>query len=170
MAQDKSVGIINSACGFGITTQWIINDGREINNINIILDSYGLLSGRCDTPGITLSYTRDYIFKYIVYEHFDLIAYAGAGAIVGYVRDFEEGVFKYPRNEFEKEMGLAVGLCGSLGLILDYDRNMSLGFSISPIIGAHIRQESYAPVTKITLYKNGLIQTILPKISIMYRF
>lgn len=165
-----SVGVSSSASGFGITSQWIIKDGQEINSFNLILDSYGMLSGISDTPGASFSFTRDYVFKYIVFEHFDFIAYAGTGAMIGYVRDYEKGIFKSPRKEFEKEMGWAIGMCGSLGIILDYDRNISLGFSINPIFGAHIRQEQYAPVIKLSLYKNGLMQTVLPKISIMYRF
>lgn len=170
MAQDKSVGIINSAAGFGLTGQWVVGEGDEMNNVNLWLDTYGMLSGRSKVPGVALSYTRDYLFKYIIFEHFDLIAHAGAGAMTGYVKDYEKGVFDSPRDSFKEEMGWAVGLCGTLGIILDYDRNISLGFNLNAIAGIHIRQESYAKNIKLSLYKNGIINSMMPRICVMYRF
>ena len=169
MAQDKSIGIINSAAGFGVTGQWVVAEGEEMNNANIWIDTYGMLSGRSKNPGIALSYTRDYIFEYIILEHFDILLHAGAGAMAGYVKDYEKGIFDSSRD-FIEEMGMAVGLCGVLGIILDYDRNISLGFNINTIAGIHIRQESYAKNIKLSLYKNGLINSFMPRICLMYRF
>lgn len=82
--------------------------------------------------------------------------YAGPGISAGYCKDYKSG------------KGAFIGLMGRAGVMIMYDRNIDICVGLSPVLGIHITSEKNSISTQY--YKHGLIQCIIPEISICYRF
>lgn len=163
-------GLLNSAFGYGICTMISDAPGTEINTFSIKADTYGLLSGRTTDIGIAFSYTRDYVMRHVETGSLSADIYFGAGIMAGYVHDHESGIFSMTDRQLTRPMGIAAALACTAGARCDFDRRISIDLRLNAAPGVHIRHDETNTAVQISLYKNGIIQTLVPSLCIMYRF
>ncbi|MBP5398503.1 MAG: hypothetical protein J6Y32_07790 [Bacteroidales bacterium] len=148
----RSLGFAGGVQSLGITYNTASDKSPNFHSINLFLDIHGLGWGKVNEPGGALRY--DYNFGIGGNER--LLFYAGPGAMAGYVAD-SDGRF-----------GVALGLSASLGLRYLFPRNISLGVSLHPTLGYHIRREGER--FHMHIYEAGLWHSVLPEISVSYCF
>ena len=73
-------------------------------------------------------------------------------------------------EDLQKEMGIVAALSCSIGLRLDFARNVAIDFGFAANPGVHLRLDEENGSIYLSFYKNGIFHAILPQISIMYRF
>lgn len=157
-AAQPFLGLYNSTKGFGVNAIRSVPGQNEFDNYTLYADIYGLPLGQSAAPGGFFSYTRDYIFRTIEIDEIVFDFYAGAGVSAGYVRD----------REAEK-MGGVFALCGDVGVRVDFSRLISIALSFRTDLGLYISKEPASTAILFSLYKNGLIRTLHPQISILFR-
>ena len=109
------------------------------------------------TPGASASVTWNSTFgEKKICDDSIFQFYAGPGITAGYCKDYKSG------------KGAFIGLMGRAGVMIMYDRNIDICVGLSPVLGIHITSEKNSISTQY--YKHGLIQSIIPEISISYRF
>lgn len=146
------IGVRGGVQGLGITYSFALDKSNNFHSISAFLDYWDVTIGQQSNPGGFFRY--DYHFSLVNSSRW--LLYAGPGAMAGYVSDRSQ------------PHGVVLGLCGNFGAKYLFERNLSLGVSIHPILGfqfnrvdGHIKQN---------LYESGLWRTILPEISIGYCF
>lgn len=168
-AQD--LGFTSSPKGFGLTVE-LYPDSRpgEIHIISVNADFYGMFSSRTDDPGIRVIYSRDFIFHSYRSRYVDTALHAGAGAMYGYCHDFEKGFFNKINRGLVKNPGSVIALTGSIGAKMDFIGGVSfdIGFMVHP--GLHLRKGETNGALTLSLFKNGLMQALVPHLAIFYRF
>ena len=164
-------GLLSSLKGAGISLQIDSPSGSEVDVINLYADIYGLPTGRTSDLGVVLSYSHNYVLKTFGNSDVSAALYSGVGVSLGYVHDYEKGVFsKTHERLLEKRMGGIVCLCINGGLAVDFERNLTIDLSFSFNPGLHIRTESRNNSLKVSPYKLGVYQLIIPQLSLLYRF
>jgi len=167
--QEAMLGLFQSPKGVGVTALFGRGWGEEMDILTLRTDFYGLLAGRTDQIGISISYTHDYALYQLWQEQFDLTLHAGAGGLVGYVHDWEKGLFSQYDRELTHNFGLAVALAGNIGLRVDFDRlTLDLSFTAAP--GIHLRTDQDTGDVLLSYYRCGSIHAFLPQLNIMFRF
>lgn len=167
--QEAMLGLFQSPKGVGVTALFGRGWGEEMDILTLRTDFYGLLAGRTDQIGISISYTHDYALYQLWQEQFDLTLHAGAGGLVGYVHDWEKGLFSQYDRELTHNFGLAVALTGNIGLRVDFDRlTLDLSFTAAP--GIHLRTDQDTGDVLLSYYRCGSIHAFLPQLNIMFRF
>ena len=158
---DKPVTAIGghfSPEGTGIGIDIPTKEGAAMHSIRILADLDGLMTGISNLPGAKGEYILSYILKSAVStKGYSYRITAGPGLMGGYARDRGKGY------------GPIFGLCGSLGLDLILDNNVNVSFGITTEVGAHLDYRTRYNST-LTFYKNGIINTIYPSVSVKYRF
>ena len=169
--QEVMTGLYQSIKGIGLTAAFYNYDGDEADIITLRSDFYGVLSGRTRQPGVCLSYTHDYVFYEQEGEDFFLQLHAGAGGMIGYVHDFERGLFSAFDHELQHARGGVAALTGNFGLRLDFFRvPLTLDFSITAAPGLHLRSDPDTGAMILSFYRNGIVQAYLPQLNLMYHF
>ena len=167
--QEAMLGLFQSPKGVGVTALFGRGWGEEMDILTLRTDFYGLLAGRTDQIGISISYTHDYALYQLWQEQFDLTLHAGAGGLVGYVHDWEKGLFSQYDRELTHNFGLAVALAGNIGLRFDFDRlTLDLSFTVAP--GMHLRTDEDTDDVLLSFYHAGIYPAYFPQLNIMYRF
>ena len=167
--QEAMLGIFQSPKGIGVTALFGSDWGEEMDILTLRTDFYGLLAGRTQQMGICISYTHDYALYQLWQEQFDLNLHAGAGGLVGYVNDWEKGLFSQYDRALTHNSGLAVALAGNIGLRVDFDRlTLDLSFLIAP--GIHLRTDKESGDVLLSYYRCGTIHAFLPQLNILFRF
>ncbi len=167
-AEDRSahrIGIVSSYKSYSLN--YITSSPKHINGfdeLSLIMDCYGLYNDAISSPGFKLDYSHNTIIKRIVLnEEIAYIVYAGAGGLIGYVKDYSE----LPRN-----YGGIVGLSTKIGSIVAFrNSNFEIGLSFTAEWALHLRrmEESHGKLG-LSWYANGLIWAFVPQISIFRRF
>ncbi|MBP5539339.1 MAG: hypothetical protein J6X69_05875 [Bacteroidales bacterium] len=136
----------------GITYSFTTEQNNNFHSISLLIDTQDLVTERMSTPGGFVRY--DYHFALLNQDR--MLLYAGPGAMAGYVTDHRQ------------PYGLTLGLAGNFGFKYLFDKSLTLGVSIHPVLGYHIhRTDGQA---KLNFYQSGLWRTILPEFSIGYNF
>ena len=156
-AAQPLLGLYNSTKGFGINAIRPVSGQEEFDNFCLYADIYGLPLGKSTAPGVFFGYTRDYIFRTIEIDQIVFDFYAGAGASAGYVRDREA-----------ERMGGVFALCGDVGVRADFSRLISVALSFRTDLGLYMSKESASAALLFSFYRNGLIRTLHPQISILF--
>jgi len=168
-AQEALLGLYHSPKGIGVTALFGTPGGVEMNILTLRTDFYGLLSGRTEQMGVSVCFTHDYAFYRIEQEQFDMTLHAGAGGLVGYVHDWEKGLFSLYNRELQHKAGLALALAGNVGLRFDFDRlTLDLSFGLAP--GIHLRSDPDSGAMLLSYYYGGTYHAYFPQLNIMYRF
>ena len=154
-----SPGLHFSPDGVGITIDLPANEGGIIHNVRIMADPYGLMTGRSDDiPGVKGEYILMHVVKTVRSPKGYLYRItAGPGIMGGYVRD--KG----------KPFGPVAGICGSVGMDLLLKKQVTISFGITTELGVHLDYRNRYN-SRITLYKNGLLGTVYPSVSVKHRF
>ncbi|MCR5352554.1 MAG: hypothetical protein K6E35_08720 [Bacteroidales bacterium] len=168
--QQALVGLYQSPKGVGVSAMFEGERGDVLDIVTLRTDFYGILTGRTDEPGVCLTYTHDYSFLWVEWPEFTMSLHAGAGGLLGYVHDWEEGIFSAIERQLQHSAGFAAGLAGNVGLRLDFDRRLSLDLSFTTAPGIHLRTDKETGAVILSFYKNGLYRSYFPQINILYRF
>lgn len=167
--QEALLGLFQSPKGIGVTAMIGQDWGLETNIITLRTDFYGILGGRTRNMGICATYTHDYAIYQLWEDQFDMTLHAGAGGQIGYVHDWEKGLFVPIDRELQHKMGLAVALAGNIGLRFDFDRlTLDLSFCLAP--GIHLRTSEETGDVLLTFYRAGVYNAYFPQLNMMYRF
>ena len=155
-AQPRAVGGIFSFSGIGIIYEHDMNDSCFIE-VDIKAETGEYFMNRAETPGISVSFTSDFILKKWKSCNDNTVSiFAGPGVSVG------------KSNDFHKDNGYFFGLKGRAGIECLFDRNVAVSMSLNPVIGSHIVFMGDHAVMKY--YKNGLMNLIMPEIGIRHTF
>lgn len=133
---------------FGFTYSFPAEKHNNFQSVSIFLDYQDVLFKRTSTPGGFVRY--DYHFSLL--NQGRILLYAGPGAMAGYVTD---------RGQ---PHGLVFGLTGHFGFKYLFDRNISIGASLHPVVGYHVHWVDGQ--AKLNLYQSGLWRTLMPEFSI----
>ena len=165
--QEALLGLFNSPKGIGVTAMVGSDWGNETNIITLRTDFYGILGGRTQNMGVCVTYSHDYAIYQLWQDQFDLTLHAGAGGQIGYVHDWEKGLFVPLDRDLEHKMGLAVALVGNIGLRFDFDRlTLDLSFTVAP--GLHLRADDETNTVILSYYHAGSVYAYFPQLSIMF--
>ena len=64
--------------------------------------------------------------------------------------------------------GSFFGLKGRAGVRIEYDRNINITAAVSPVLGMYLYTKDETVMMRY--YRYGLLQTLMPELTISYRF
>lgn len=155
-SQEHSIGTSWSFSGIG--ADYRHRTGRDTFLwVQAKLEMTEIFQGNASVPGASASVSWNSMFAGSESASgSSIMFYAGPGITAGYCRDYGTG------------NGVFWGLQGRAGVQIAYDRNAEICIGIAPVIGMHLISD--ASKTSVKCYRYGLLQTIMPEISISYRF
>lgn len=161
-ARKHSIGTSWSFAGIGITYNMQMKEDAFIRAGARIEMSEPFL-GRSLRPGASASFTWNNIYGSTLSRNGNLIRFfAGAGAEAGFCKDF-----RLARTD-ETLHGGFLGLKGTAGINIRYERNIDITIAVAPVLGMHLSIKDETVMMRY--YRYGLLQTIMPEITISYRF
>ncbi|MBQ6244972.1 MAG: hypothetical protein IJK55_09710 [Bacteroidales bacterium] len=163
-------GTLHSPKGVGATVLLHARNGREMDIFTLRTDFYGLLDGRTRDVGGCFTYSHDYLLWDQDREDYRLRLHAGAGGMLGYVHDFEKGFFSATDRRLLRNPGAMASVTGNVGLCIDFDNRLSLDVSFTVAPGVHLRTDHKTGALLVSFYNNGVIQSYVPQVNLMYRF
>lgn len=112
---------------------------------------------RTDRPGISVSFTSNFILKeFVSRQNNSVIIFAGPGISLGKAHDYHN------------KNGFFFGLKGRAGVECSFDRNVSISLCINPLLGSHmVIHEDHA---EMKYYKIGLLNMLIPEVGIKHMF
>lgn len=154
VAQPKAVGTTYSLSGLGLMYEHRLR-GDSFINTDIRAEMGEVFRNATDIPGISASFTLNFIFKeWKSANGSALCAFVGPGISAGIA------------NDLHKDRGYFFGIKGRVGIEGIFDRGISISASLNPTIGSHlIIREEYL---EMAYYRNGLLNMILPEIGIKF--
>lgn len=165
--QEALLGLFQSPKGVGVTATFGSAGAGETDILTLRTDFTGLLTGRTEHMGVCISYTHDYPIYQLWGDQFDMTLHAGAGGLVGYVQDWEKGLFSQYDRAFKHKQGFALALAGDIGLRFDFDRlSLDLSFTVAP--GLHLRADDETNTVILSYYHAGSVYAYFPQLSIMF--
>ena len=155
-AQPKAVSSSWSFSGIGLGYEHMAGDDCFVQ-IDLKTDTVDLFNERHWTPGGTLSFTWNLIFKSIVSPYGSKVSFfAGPGAVIGWTDDN-----KAPA-------GAIFGIKGRVGAEWTFNRDVSISLSTSPSLAMHLSADDGE--YNMRTYRNGLVYGLIPEIGIKYCF
>jgi len=168
-AQNHGIGLFSSPKGFGISYG---QEGKKspefFTTTTLYADIYGLTADRTDHPGIKFNTSRLYYLDIIEGSESSYIFYVGPGITAGYVHDFEKDYWEDFYTRLTKKAGAILALSGTAGCRIAFNRAIMLDISFTIEAGMHLRNDDGS--TKLSLYKNGLVQALYPQLTIFALF
>lgn len=155
-AQSRAIGTAYSFSGISLVYDHEVNNGCFIE-LALKGEMGEVLAGRSCIPGISASFTWNYILKeWKISDDETLEMFAGPGVSMGYAKDLK------------RDKGFDFGLKGQFGIEFLFERKAIISLSISPVMGSHVEFNGNA--INIRSYNYGLLNSIMPEIGIKYRF
>ena len=161
-AQEHSIGTSWSFSGIGLTYEYQIKETAFVH-VGAQFEMTESFLGRAAVPGGSVSFTFNDIIDSISSRNGNRISFfAGAGAAIGYCKDF-----RLKRKE-QAAYGYFFGLKGRAGLRIEYDRNINITAAFAPVLGMHLYTKDETLMMRY--YRYGILQTMMPELTISYRF
>lgn len=161
-AQEHTIGTSWSFSGIGLTYEHQVKETSFVH-VGAQLEMTEAFLGRSNLPGGSMSFTYNDIIGAISSRNGNRISFfAGAGAAAGYCKDF-----RVKRKE-QSTYGGFFGLKGRTGFRIEYDRNVNITAAIAPVLGMHMSIKDETLLMRY--YRYGLMQTLMPELTISYRF
>lgn len=161
-AQERSIGTSWSFTGPGLTYEQPMK-GNSFLHLGAQLEMSEMLLGRTPLPGGSVNFTCNDILHSIASRNGNTISFfAGAGAAFGYSKDCS-----LKKGETTHH-GFFFGLKGRAGFRIRYDRNINITVAVAPVLGMHLSMKDETVMMRY--YRYGLLQTLMPEITIGYRF
>ena len=155
-AQTRSFGATFSYAGIGAEYALDI-DEENFAEFHLRMDTMETFRTSSAMSGISASAFWNIVFARFSSQNGNPIRfYAGPGISIGYAADFAS------------PYGLDFGVKGRIGGECAFPRGISVAMSISPMLGGHFGIED--GMVNMRLYKNGLLQALMPEVSIRHRF
>jgi hypothetical protein len=161
-AQEHSIGTSWSFSGIGLTYDHQVKETAFVH-VGAQLEMTETFIGRARVPGGSVSFTWNDILGSTTSRNGNRISFfTGAGAAAGYCKDF-----RVKRIE-QVRYGSFFGLKGRAGVRIEYDRNINITAAIAPVLGMHLFRKEETVMMRY--YRYGLLQTLMPELTISYRF
>lgn len=161
-AQERSIGTSWSFSGVGLTFDQQIKETAFVH-FGAQLEMSETFLGRARVPGASLSFTWNDIIGSTTSRNGNRICFfTGAGAAAGYCKDFRV------RRKEQIRYGSFFGLKGRAGVRIEYDRKVNITVAIAPVLGMHLYIKDETLMMRY--YRYGLLQTLMPELTISYRF
>lgn len=152
------VGSFQSFKGVGLSFETLSPSGREFNTFTLYADLAPVYLGDNPDPGVKFNFSHNIrIAQFNPQTLDDLSLIAGSGFSTGWVRD--SGRDKY---------GLCGALSGTFGARAVFPCRVCFILGITIETGLLLYDNGGHPTT--TLYQDGIYQTILPHLTILYQF
>ena len=161
-AQERSIGTSWSFTGFGLAYEQPMK-GCTFLHVGAQLEMSEMFLGRTAKHGGSINFTCNDVLHSITSRNGNTVSFfAGAGAAVGHSKDcrLKRDQVTYP--------GLFFGLKGRAGLRIRYDRNINITAAVAPVLGMHLSMKDETVMMRY--YRYGLLQTLMPEITVSYRF
>jgi len=168
VAQNHGIGLYNSPRGFGISYEMEGRNPAYFTTFTLYADIYGVTANRTPHPGVKFNTSRLYYVDIIQGHEVSFIFYVGPGLSAGYVHDFEKIYWEDLYSSLTKKAGAVLALSGTGGCRFAFNRAIMLDLSFTIEAGMHIRNDDGE--TKLSLYKNGVIETFFPQLGIFFLF
>ncbi len=155
-AQRKSIGASFSYAGVGLVYEHRM-DGKSFAEFQLRSETSAIYAYAAKLPGLTASFVWNMVFAETELRDGNTVSFfAGPGVTAGFTEDIK------------RSKGLMFGLRGRIGGECTYRRNVTVSFSISPVLGLHLdrRNEAFSMV----VYKTGLAYAVMPEVGIKYAF
>lgn len=161
-AQRHSIGTSWSFSGIGLTYEHQLKETSFIM-MGAQLEMAETFLGRARVPGGSVSFTWNDIISSTSSRNGNKISFfTGAGVAAGYCKD-------YRLKKKEQTMyGCFFGLKGRAGVRIQYDRNVTITAALAPVLGMHMYMKD--DTLMMRYYRYGLLQTLMPELTISYRF
>ena len=155
--QPKAISTIWSFDGIGVGYEHFTSDGDFIQ-IDIKGETNDIFIKKRWIPAATASLTFNMTFAECTSRNGNTVYFfAGPGAVGGWGKD---------NNEMN---GAIFGIKGRIGAECRFSkRHVTVSASIAPELGMHISMKD--GTSYMRLYRNGLLQSIMPEIGIKYAF
>lgn len=155
--QPKAISTIWSYDGIGIGYEHYTAEGDFIQ-IDIKAETNDIFIQSKWKPAATAAFTLNMTFAEHVSRNGNTISfYAGPGTVIGWGRDHNE------------QVGAIFGIKGRIGAECRFpSKNIAISASVAPELGMHISMPD--GTTNMRLYRNGILQSIMPEIGIKYSF
>ena len=163
-AQEHAIGTSWCLSGIGVTYEQSMKEGYFIH-AGAQLEMAETFLGRARRPGGSVSFTwNDMLFSTESRNGNRIIFFAGAGAAAGYSKDCRLKTSK----RSDEAPGCFFGLKGRTGIRIEYDRRVNITAAVAPLLGMHMSVKDETLMMRY--YRYGLLQTLMPEITISYRF
>ena len=161
-AQERSIGSSWSLTGVGLTYEQSIKEGSFLH-LGAQLEMTETFLGRTTRPGGSISFTcNDVLHRMTSRNGNSICLFAGAGTAFGYNKDC-----RLKRSQATYH-GYFFGLKGRAGLRIEYDRKVNITAALAPVLGMHLSAKEETVMMRY--YRYGLLQTLMPELTISYRF
>lgn len=161
-AQERSIGTSWSFTGVGLTYEHPMKESNFLH-VGAQLEMSEMFLGTTAQPGGSVNFTCNDILHSITSRNGNTISFfAGAGAAVGHSKDC-----RLKKNQVTYH-GFFFGLKGRAGVRIKYDRNINITAAVAPVLGMHLSVKDETVMMRY--YRYGLLQTLMPEITISYRF
>ena len=155
-AQKNSIGTSWAFSGIGLTYERNVSP-EAFAQIAVKAEMTETFLGKALYPGISANFTWNLVFAQLESRNgTPLRFYAGPGFAAGISQDMMSSP------------GLYFGLKGRVGMQCVFERRVNVSVSLSPILGIHVTSTDENIMTKV--YRNGLLQAVMPEFGISYRF
>lgn len=157
-AQPKAIGCSYSFNGFGIVYEHNLQQDNFLE-VKLKTDMQEVFLGRTSFPGASASICWNYVLHKMEDKEGNLWQFfAGPGVGAGYGKDFR------------KDEGWFIGLQGSGGAECLFRRNISISFTVNPLLSIQFSRDRERGTVLTTWYRNGIIWALMPELSIKYSF
>lgn len=161
-AQEQAIGTSWSFSGIGLTYELKTKPDAFIQ-LGAQMEMAETFLGRTPYPGISASFTWNNILRTMTSRNGnDIFLFAGAGAAAGYNKDCRL------KKKQETYHGGFFGLKGRAGVTIRYDRNINITAAVAPVLGMHLSVKDETIMMRY--YRYGLLQVLMPEVTISYRF
>lgn len=161
-AQERSIGTSWSFSGVGLTYEHPMKHGNFLH-VGAQAEMSEMFLGRTTKAGGSVSFTFNEVLRRVTSRNGNSIfIFAGAGAAIGYSKDCRL------RRAQPTYHGYFFGLKGRAGVRIEYDRKVNITAAVAPVLGMHLSMKDETLMMRY--YRYGLLQTLMPKLTIGFRF
>lgn len=153
-AQSRALGCTFSYSGTGISYEHRMDDESFID-AQLRAETASVFTYGSKLPGVSASFTWNMIFASTESVNGNCVRfYGGPGLALGMAEDLNASA------------GMYFGLKGRVGCECVFPRRIILSFSLSPLLGAHLKRVNSG--TTMLPFKMGLLHGIMPEVGIKY--
>lgn len=165
-AQQTSVGLFSSPKGFGANAQFASALRSDaFHDLSLYADTYGVMMGKCLQPGIRLNYSYASVFHRFSWRGMDCCLFTGPGISLGWVREYEKGLFDPEVKYFLSPGGMAA-VNAAFGIQVRCHERIRLDLRWEAQAGVFYRDDPSLNSITLSFFKNGICQALYPELII----
>lgn len=161
-AQERSIGSSWSFSGMGVSYEHPMKQDTFLH-VGAQVEMAEMFLGRTTKAGGSFSFTYNDVLRRMTSRNGNNICiFAGAGAALGYSKDCRL------RRTQPTYHGCFFGLKGRAGIRIEYNRKINITAAVAPVLGMHLSVKDETVMMRY--YRYGLLQTLMPELTVGYRF